>query len=239
VRYGRQLIHGSFITGIFIVVRSRRTGSSGTLVRVAVLAEQTRSFRVANDTLATYYNATEVDFGDVLIEQIAGRRVRVRGAGWEGVFTHGYVRKPIINGHIVSDSIDHSHWQLNTKLRTLDNDKDLVATFGRSTLGHIAPHGLIGQSFDGSSIAVNGKVDKYGFGLEMFTSAQAEGAIEGIHTDYLVRGPFSTNFKYSRFDAQSYVAPRNVSLLAGAKAAATPGAPLSASTVELHGTDTV
>ena len=73
----------------------------------------------------------------------------------------------------------------------------------------------------------------------MFTSAQAEGAIEGIHTDYLVRGPFSTNFKYSRFDAQSYVAPRNVSLLAGAKAAATPGAPLSASTVELHGTDTV
>ena len=49
VRYGGQLIHGTFITIIFISVRSP---GSGTLVRVAVLAEQTRSFRVANDTLA-------------------------------------------------------------------------------------------------------------------------------------------------------------------------------------------
>jgi hypothetical protein len=141
-----------------------------------------------------------------------------------------------MRGGLVSDTTHRTHWQLNTKLRTIDNDKDLVSKFGHSTLGHIAPHGTIGQSFDGSSIAVGGKVDKYGFGLEMTTSAQAEGAIEGVFTDHKVDSPFSTTFKYSHFDVHSHVAPRNVSLLAGAKAAATTG-DLSASAVELHGTD--
>ena len=32
------------------------------------------------------------------------------------------------------------------------------------------------------------------------TSAQAEGAIEGVYTDYRLKYPSSTNFTYSRFD---------------------------------------
>ena len=46
------------------------------------------------------------------------------------------------------------------------------------------------------------------------TSAQGEGAIEGVVGDYVVdsEDPFSTKFKFGRFDATA-AAPRDVSQL--------------------------
>ena len=79
----------------------------------------------------------------------------------------------------------------------------------------VAPHGLIGQSFDGDDVAVIGKTDDYK-GLEITTSAMGEGAIEGTHADYLVEDKFSTDFEFSRF-GKTDAAPRNVSGLTGNK----------------------
>jgi len=87
----------------------------------------------------------------------------------------------------------------------------------------VAPHGLIGQSYDGDAVAVDGKQDHYrelwkaqGSGKELTTQAQAEGAIEGEGNDYQVADFFATEFKYSRF-AGSAAAPRNVAALSGNK----------------------
>ena len=89
----------------------------------------------------------------------------------------------------------------------------------------VAPHGLVGQSFDGDSIAVDGKKDHYRElwwrqtsykTKEIVTEAQAEGAIEGHGDEYKVADFFGTKFKYSRFDALE-AAPRDVSALSGAK----------------------
>merc|ERR1719409_2491481 len=83
----------------------------------------------------------------------------------------------------------------------------------------VAPHGIIGQAYDGDAIAVDGKMDDHKKAGEVTTEAQAEGAIEGTWEDYIVATPFSTSFKYSRFDATA--APhRDVSKLSGAKKAA-------------------
>merc|ERR1712087_390773 len=81
----------------------------------------------------------------------------------------------------------------------------------------VAPHGLFGQSYDGDDTAVDGKVDKRS-GDETTTEAQAEGAIEGVYTDYKIdsTNPFSTAFKYSRFDSLA-AKPRDVSKLGGDK----------------------
>ena len=68
--------------------------------------------------------------------------------------------------------------------------------------------------------------------------AQAEGAIEGTYMDYVVHSPFSTAFKYARFDATASIEARNVSLLSGAKMAAKAGAATLASSMELHGAET-
>lgn len=77
----------------------------------------------------------------------------------------------------------------------------------------VAPHGIIGQSYDGDSMGVDGAVDEY-MGSEVTTKAMAEGAIEGVAGDYKMDDKFGTNFTYSRFGLLA-AAPRNVSNLTG------------------------
>ena len=77
----------------------------------------------------------------------------------------------------------------------------------------VAPHGLIGQSYDGDGEGIDGATDDYS-GAEMTTKAMAEGAIEGEASEYKMTHKFSTRFKYSRF-GQSAAAPRDTSKLTG------------------------
>lgn len=84
----------------------------------------------------------------------------------------------------------------------------------------VAPHGLIGQSWDRDQLAITGAIDNYYSvpkGATFTTTAQAEGAIEGRYTDYLLSNPFATSFRYSRFDAVAPMPPRNVSALSGSR----------------------
>ena len=69
-------------------------------------------------------------------------------------------------------------------------------------------HEILGQGYRDATVR-NGKVDFYGAadspelissdgtGPETWTSAQAEGAIDGVHTDYKLRSPFDTQSKFS------------------------------------------
>ena len=50
----------------------------------------------------------------------------------------------------------------------------------------------------------------------VYTSAMAEGAIEGEAADYKLSGKFETSFKFSVFSA-SKAAPRDVAKLSGTK----------------------
>ena len=94
-------------------------------------------------------------------------------------------------------------------------------------LDSVAPHGLLGQTFDRDKLEVNGARDDYSRlddgrrtadrkqrGGDVTTKAKAEGAIEGVAADYKMASEFSTNFRFSRFDL--IAAPvRNVSALGG------------------------
>ena len=88
----------------------------------------------------------------------------------------------------------------------------------------VAPHGLFGQTFDGDDIAVSGATDDLdqrdsrepSSPSEVTTAAQGEGAIEGTIDDYVLTDRWSTQFKYSRFDATA-ARPRDASKLAGRK----------------------
>ena len=85
----------------------------------------------------------------------------------------------------------------------------------------VPPHGVIGQSWDGDNKAVFGKEDEFPVRGEYTTSAMAEGAIEGVPTDYLMSSPYATDFKYSRFGLD-HASPRDVSKLTGRVKAAAP-----------------
>ena len=66
------------------------------------------------------------------------------------------------------------------------------------------PHGLVGQSYDGSKVPRYGRVDQYPpleVPADFTTAAMAEGAIEGVAADYQVADKYATQFKFSRFAA--------------------------------------
>ena len=93
----------------------------------------------------------------------------------------------------------------------------------------VAPHGLVGQSFDGSSLAVDGARDPVPRpGLNLTTTNMGEGAIEGSWRDYLVGSPFETGFRFSRFN-RAEAPPRDVSKLTGRKFAVAGAAVAAAS----------
>jgi hypothetical protein len=76
----------------------------------------------------------------------------------------------------------------------------------------VAPHGIIGQGYDGDGKAIDGEVDTFPASGEFTTSAMAKGAIEGTPNDYKVASKYATDFKYSRFDKDS-APPRDVAAL--------------------------
>ena len=66
----------------------------------------------------------------------------------------------------------------------------------------VRPHGLIGQSFDGSRVPRFGRVDVYpplDIPGEFRTTAMAEGAIEGTASDYEMNSPHATSYRFSVF----------------------------------------
>jgi len=109
----------------------------------------------------------------------------------------------------------------NLKRKRLDLTISLVMD---EMLIPVAPHGLIGQTFDKDDIAVDGKLDDYtgskidGHTSVVVTKAMGEGAIEGVLAEYEINraSPFSTAFKYSRFGL-TMADPRNISALSGTK----------------------
>ena len=112
------------------------------------------------------------------------RRNLARGGGWEVNVTRRGLFKPLPTS--------------KTKHFLDISFKAFAAIHAR------AAHGLIGQSFSRTEKR-DGRVDNY-TDAEVTTSAQAEGAIDGVHTDYELREPFQTDFKFSRF-GKNFVPP--------------------------------
>merc|ERR1719171_2040826 len=82
---------------------------------------------------------------------------------------------------------------LNVKIHAMyDADKDVVA-----------PHGIVGQSYDGDNMGVDGATDEYGKAAEFTTKAMAEGASQGTAADDEMKDKFAVDFKFTRFDATS------------------------------------
>jgi len=240
VRWGGQIVHGSFVTQVYIKMRTK----TGDVVRIGVLANQFPSFRVYGEDGESYVNKTTHVVDGLAAVQMnggLGQTCRwcffMRGAGWEVTVNHRRVRKPLVSGKEADRADRNTRAFLDTSFKVFTSKEDREK-YSASTLDRIAPHGILAQGFDGSKIAVSGKMDKYGDAPEFTTSAQAEGAIEGVWTDYIMPTKFETEFKFARFDATELIAPRNASALGGLKFTATSDGK-SAGTVELHGVEPV
>lgn len=193
-----RLVHGSAMKSAAWVIRTNRTG---TIVTIEYNASATTGTR------AMVRTATEPPRTDVLRHgskpwRLENVRIELRERKLEGSAkrtSHGIALVVLVEDRWVLSVWSQPYPNavanpgkalLNTQVEALyDADADIVA-----------PHGLVGQSYDGDDAPLNGKLDDYS-GAEVTTTAQAEGAIEGVAADYRMRHKFATRFKYSRFDA--------------------------------------
>jgi len=210
-----RLVHGSHMAQLAMTVRTMLTGKVFTIEFSASTAPPQQV--VVRDAAGKIAKTVTHGSGNFIFENLVvsvrekGRKAGALGAkGWRGsvmlVNTGRWLveaaSKPFPNAEK-----NPGKALLDVQLNPLyDADHDVVA-----------PHGLIGQSWDGDGIGVDGAQDDYTT-TEVTTKAMAEGAIEGIAADYEMEDKFATAFKYSRFDAVT-AKPRDTTGLSGARRA--------------------
>jgi hypothetical protein len=188
-KFGEQKVHGTHFTQGFFTLRTNKTGTVITcgvdalitpwvdpVTLVAVSGQEKFPVKLSASTRPTF------TMEDVNITAISGAKVLVRAANWEVTLTRRLLYKPLPESKTKNF--------LDLSIRRVQRDPRALLS-----------HGVIGQSFDPKHrISKNGKQDDY-TNSEVTTVAQAEGAIEGVYTDYMVAAPYQTTFKYSLFDA--------------------------------------
>ena len=143
-----------------------------------------------------------VVLGEVVAEMREAKPVElvVSNAEWQYSVTPGTFR-PVLHDAL---ALGPPHNRVDVGITALTDPR----------AARVAPHGIIGQGFDGRHI--DGKKDDYvpdAHGV-FVTSAQGEGGLEGTAADYVVApsDPFSAAFRFGRFDRVS-AQPRDISKL--------------------------
>jgi hypothetical protein len=204
-KMGGQIVEGTFFTRVAF----KMAVDASTIVRAQVRAEQPGVFRMYGDDNGTgiYANRTSLKLSDASLSVTSnGAALVLLNHDVKVVAKWSRLRTPVTAAGQPVPKNHVSRYYLDTSFLVLNG-----------TVPHVAPHGIIGQTFDASIMTVHGRRDNYGRSRRFKTSAQGEGAIEGSFKDYMVSSPFATTFEYSRFGVQAPVSPRNISALSGRK----------------------
>ena len=195
-----QLVHGSFFTDASWIVRGR-SGDRSFLVRAAASSIGFDVYDAKSPTNLTLLGSQHSPWRSWSLDgvevSVKHSTMFVRAHGWRMECT----RKPIYN-HVSGPS----KWRFDVSIKL------------EGHIGRCYPHGLLGQSWDGDEVGIDGNTDDYTFREEepiIVTKAQAEGAIEGEYSHYAISNDRSTSFWYSRFSSSGDCPPRDTSKLSG------------------------
>ena len=205
-------IHGSHMAKFAMKVRTMLTGKTFTIEYAAASAPPHRI--VVRDEAGAIVKTVTHGSGNFVYENlVVSMRVRDSERAWkQGEFQKVTAVVNTMRWLVEATSKPWPNAEKNPRKALLDVKMSALYDADKDV---VAPHGLIGQSYDGDGVGINGKLDNYSSALpEVTTSAMAEGAIEGVAADYVMRSKFDTAFKYSRFDAV-VAKPRDVSTLTG------------------------
>jgi len=221
-RNPNKLVHGSAMKG---AAWKLRTNVTGRIVTVELNASSTLPnralVRVSDSSVGVWiaHNGKPFVMENVRVEMKEKKQAGIGKHGmWHGtalIISSGRWRTDVWNKPFPNVASNPGKALLNIHVEPLyDADSDPVA-----------PHGLIGQSYDGDGQAVNGATDDYTT-REVTTQAMAEGAIEGKASDYRMQGKFEDEFRFARFNLLA-AKPRDVSKLTGSKPRRKDGEPIS------------
>jgi hypothetical protein len=216
-----KLVHGSAMKAAAWSFRTNETGRLVTVEYNASAELPNRALiRVSDSKAAVWlgHGSRPFKLENVRVEMREKKQVGMgRRGAWHGmalIVSSGLWRTNVWNKPFPNFAANLGKALLNIHIEPLyDADSDPVA-----------PHGLIGQSYDGDGQAVNGKMDDYSE-AEVITEAMAEGAIEGVASEYKMAEKWATAFKYARFDATA-AKHRDVTQLSGEKPLRKEGEPV-------------
>ena len=191
-----KVVHGSAMKSAAWVIRTNLTGKLITIEYNASSTEKTAaSIKVSDAPSAVWlsHGKKAFELENVHIEMRERVLSGVGKKAFHGValtVSTGLWRTTVWSKPYPNAALNAGKALLNIHIEALyDADSD-----------PIAPHGLIGQSYDGDKMPMDGELDDYE-SKEVTTTAMAEGALEGVATEYELHHKFATRFKYSRFDA--------------------------------------
>jgi len=211
---GHKTVHGSFIKVAYL----RALTSSGKTVRAEYRADEPShawlKISEAGEELAflasernLLVSTMQPDAIEDTVDDVTVRLVRKHQREASLVF-----RNADFEVQVASRFLGRS--EQNARRKRLD--VSLIPLKDPNT-AKVAPHGLIGQTFDGDDYAIDGALDDYSTDV-VVTKAMGEGAIEGLAADYEIShlDPFSDDFRFSRFDSVA-APPRDTSKLSGVR----------------------
>lgn len=188
IKHNRH-VNGSFITELAISALLKNK----TFITIDVVSAYETGFSVsdAEGNMITRHAKWSSWQSDGIFVQQRWLTTSIKAHGWEVNAT----RKPVYN-HITGPK-----WRFDFTMRPLTPEESWVCF----------PHGIIGQSFDGTGVGRIGKIDDYNQ-VVVKTTAMADGAIEGKAEDYVVTRSNLVKHKNSRFfkNAREKCEPRNV-----------------------------
>jgi len=202
-------VHGSFITQAHVVART----STGKTVRVSFFASE-----VSTETFPNSAPKNQAVVNGTVDSEPAFKLLGIRKH--EKEVDDVLVRMTYSSLHFITTEfeivVSVQHFRLERNVTNLHHRLDVsIKPRVAEAAFAVPPHGIVGQSWDGDGLAIDGEQDAFPVSGEFTTYAMAKGAIEGVPNDYKVPQRYSTDFKYSRFDATS-AEPRNVAKLVAA-----------------------
>jgi len=196
-QWARRLVHGTKMSAAYWVVRT----STGKLLKIEYNATSKaggivretghRDVLIKNDAPALVVDNVQISLADKKLSVVVAGK-------WE------------VSAKI--SSFPFGNLLQNRYKKLLDIQ---IKALYKADNDVVAPHGIVGQGYDGDDVGISGRIDK-DRSPESTTVAQAEGAIEGTWKDYALESNFATDFKFSRFDKIA-AQPRDVSTLTGMK----------------------
>jgi len=210
-----KMVHGSAMKATTWVMRTKETGRTVTVEFNASATVPYRALVKVSDSNAgvwVHHGSRPFKVENIVVEmreqKLSGVNTGAGKRSWHGTalkVSTGLWSMNVWNKPYPNAASNPGKALLNINIEPLyDADNDVVA-----------PHGLIGQSWDGDGKPTDGLLDDYS-GAEVTTEAMGEGALEGVASDYKLRHKFATNFKFSRYDATA-AKHRDVSKIAPAK----------------------
>lgn len=192
-----QLVHGSFMRDLYATVRT----NTSRLLQVEFGSSRSALVRFGErgSAVSAIHMGAEKHIDDVTFK-LDERTLIITTPEWIVKGT-SKVTPGIVNATKCTDGKCAIHVSVSPRFDT--------------SRTRVAPHGLIGQAYDGDDVGVLGAVDDYK-GAEFTTSAMGEGAIEGKGEDYEVASKYDTEFAFSRF-GKTFAKPRDASKLTGEK----------------------